>query len=114
RTSSSPAPTPAENVLPPSTPCSALPGSTDSTPNSISTTFWSASQTIPSRRSTTSCPGISHPTHPTAPELMYPHNAMWIHNSHTSLTNGQHHTLTLLKQFSAFHISFPSLCSCRR
>ena len=26
---------------------------------------------------------------------MYPHNAMWIHNSHTSHTNGQDHTLTL-------------------
>ena len=29
---------------------------------------------------------------------MYPHNAMWIHNSHTSHTNGQHHTLTQVVQ----------------
>ena len=49
----------------------------------------------------------SDPHTATTPELMYPHNAMWIHNSDTSHTNGQDHTLTYQGQTEAIKESAP-------
>jgi hypothetical protein len=75
--------TQAENVPPPSTRCSAQPSSTGSIQRSISTTSSNESRTTRSAESRNCCRGMSHTQTVRSLLNVYPHNAMWIHNSHT-------------------------------